>query len=111
MTVRVLIALAALIGLQALDVILHIATGQFEPIRILSNAVLVAGAVAGVVVTPRSTPLLVVAGGLYLALNAVFVLQHGLVNPATDALRLPLFVFVAGSLVLAAWLGRRVRAA
>lgn len=109
MTQRTALALGLLIGLQVLDVLVHVATGQIEVIRIISNTVLSAGAVAAVLAPKRSSPLLLLAAIIYTALNVAFLAQHGLVNPATEALRVPLFVFVTVSVLLAAWLARTLR--
>ena len=53
-------------------------------------------------------PILLGASGVYLAMNILFLVQFGLVNPNTGGLRVPLFVFVFGSLALAAWQLRRL---
>ena len=107
---RVLIPLVLLIVLQILDVVVHVATQQIEPIRITSNAVLSAGALAAVLLAVSASrfaiPLAVTA---YLVLNLLFLAQHGTVNPTTEALRLPMFVFVLGSLGLSHWLRLRIR--
>lgn len=103
MTARPLAPLALLVALQVLDVLVHVATGQFEPLRVTGNVIISAGAAAAAV----SSSLRIgaaLAGAVYLGLNVVFVGQHGMVNPATEAVRFPLFGFVLGSLVLLAWL-------
>ena len=103
-------AYGALIALQMLDVAVHVATGQVEPLRLLSNLVIGAGASAWVFVPAlRGPTLLWASGAVYLGLNGLFLAREGLVNPTTEALRIPLFAFVLLSLLLLAWL-RRARA-
>lgn len=94
--------------IQVLDVAVHVATGQIEPVRLASNAVLLLGAGAAMITRTHASTLLLAAGAAYLALNMLFLAQHGLVNPTTDALRIPLFGFVVGSLLSALWLRRRL---
>ena len=104
------IPLGILVALQFLDLIVHVATLQIEPIRITSNAVIITGAVAGVLSIGTKPRLAVVlTGAVYLILNSIFLVQHGAINPSTDALRLPFFVFVAGSLAVAYWISRRLQ--
>lgn len=86
---------------------MHVATDQFEPIRVVSNIIVAAGAVTILFVPRLARPLGLAAGLSYLLLNVVFLAQHGMTNPTTEALRLPLFVFVALTLVLLAWCGAR----
>lgn len=98
-----------LLGLQALDIALHIATDQFEPIRILSN-VIIAGGVVWMALSKRNArSIAMISGGLYLLLNLVFVIQNGIFNPATDGLRLPLFGFVIFTLLLLVWCLKRTQ--
>lgn len=105
-----LVPLGLLIAVQMLDVALHVATEQFEPIRIASNLILAVGAVAGAMMAgPASRTLVPVTAIAYLAMNLWFLSRHGLVNPATEALRLALFALVLASLALAVWLIRRLR--
>lgn len=103
-----LLSFALLTGLQLVDVIVHIATGQVEPTRITSNVIISAGAIAALFSPFRSTQLVLVTSTLYLVLNLAFLLQNGVANPATGALRIPLFIFIVGSLVLAAWYRQRL---
>ena len=105
---RALVPLTLLIGLQVVDLILHAATGGIEPIRAASNVVVVFGAAASVFAKRHSRRSLIIAALLYFALNLAFLLQHGLTNPATASLRIPLFGFVIGSLVLTSWVRRRL---
>lgn len=95
-----------LLALQVLDVAVHVATDQVEAQRIGASVILSAAALVAVYTSARAT--VVVMGGelIYLALNALFVWQHGLINPATGSVRLPLFLFVILSLMLARWIRR-----
>ena len=111
------VAIALIVGVQLIDVAVHVAVDQVEPVRVLSNLVLVGsmgaavgynpGIVGGLTAsdTPVGRLALVAMGSLvYLALNVWFVYEQGWVNPATERLRLPLFGFVGISLALVAWL-------
>lgn len=99
-----LIVLILLLGWQALDIAVHVATGQVEMQRIAGSVVISAGAL---IFFFSSRDFLVLSGAVYLALNVAFLAQHGLVNPASGALRVPLFVFVLVSLGLLYWLHRQ----
>jgi hypothetical protein len=94
---------------QAVDVAVHIATDQFEPIRVLSNLVVVIGAVAALVRPGSASTVLLVAGAGYLGLNLLFVALHGVVNPSSGAPRTALLVFVLASLALVFWQRARMR--
>ncbi|MEO0591883.1 MAG: hypothetical protein AAFZ11_15180 [Pseudomonadota bacterium] len=94
--------------LQALDIAVHAATDQIEPLRVASNAVLGLAALVAARSGRFARPLLVGASVAYLALNIWFLFQFGLVNPNTGGVRYPLFVFVFGSLALAAWQWRGI---
>ena len=97
--------LGLLIVAQLLDVLVHVAVGQLEPVRMLANAFLVGGATDAVVGSRRALAL-GLGGLLYLLLNLWFVWQEGLINPATESLRLPLVAFVGVSLGLTLWMSR-----
>lgn len=99
-----LIVLILLLGWQAVDVAVHMATGQVELQRIVGSLVISAGALTFCL---SNRDLLVLSGAVHLALNVVFLAQHGLANPASGALRAPLFVFVLVSLGLLFWLRQR----
>ena len=88
-----------LLVLQVFDIGLHIVTDQFELIRVISNGVAVGGAILILFAAQRARAIGGAAGLTYLALNGVFLAQSGITNPATDALRLPLFGFVASTLI------------
>ncbi|MEL6168919.1 MAG: hypothetical protein AAFR35_09525 [Pseudomonadota bacterium] len=108
MSARGPLPMILLIAVQGLDLALHAATGGIEPIRAISNTIIVSGAIAAVLVPFRSGPLIFITGLVYLALNLLFLSQHGLTNPDTNAPRLPLVIFVIGSLVLLVRLRRRL---
>lgn len=103
---RTWVPVVFLLLLQGLDIALHAATGQVEPMRVTSNGVIALGAIASIVASNVSKSILLVAGLAYLLLNAVFLLQHGVINPQTEALRVPLFGFMVLSLVLVLWMTR-----
>lgn len=98
-----------LLGLQALDITLHIATDQFEPIRILSNVIISGGVIWMALSERNARSIAIVSGALYLLLNLVFLIQNGIINPATDGLRLPLFAFVIFTLLLLVWCLKRTQ--
>ena len=92
-----------IIGVQILDVLVHAISEMLEPIRIVSNLCILFG-FASIYFqqdTPNNTPK--ISTGIYVLLNLIFVFFSGLVNPATDKLRIPLFFFVGVTFVLA-WL-------
>ena len=96
-----------LLALQVLDVGLHIVTDQFELIRAISNGIAAGGAILILFAARRGRAIGGAAGITYLALNGVFLVQNGITNPATDALRLPLFGFVAFTLIALCFCVRR----
>jgi hypothetical protein len=87
--------------LQVFDVVVHAATDQIEPLRVVAN-VLIAGW-AGVAVVRRAPAgrLAVPAAlGAYLLLNAVFVALEGVTNPDQGgAVRWMLFALIAATTV------------
>ena len=93
---------------QALDIGLHAATDQLEPLRVASNVLLGLAAIAAARSSRFAGPILLGASGAYFAMNILFLFQFGLVNPNTDGVRYPLFGFVIASLALTAWQWRRV---
>ena len=99
---------AAVIVVQALDVLIHAASGMLEPLRVSANVMLGVGAWM-ILGSPAGAKGVGVANGFaFLVLNGVFVAVHGMTNPVTGNLRVPMVVLVVGSL-MALWL--HVRAA
>ena len=99
--------LALLIGLQCIDVMIHVATGQVEPIRIAASGIVAVAGIAAVYALRAPTMLLLASGLVYVAFNGLFLLQSGLINPETESVRIPLFGFVIGTLAFLTWLARR----
>lgn len=99
-------SLVALVVLQIADVVIHVATGQIEPLRIASNVVILAGSLGAGLGFRNPKVSLLIASVAYLALNIAFLARHGVVNPATESFRSPLFGFVVVSLLLNASLYR-----
>lgn len=96
---RVIFALLLIV--QLLDMAVHVFTNQAEPTRIASNLILGLGALfAARQSSGRSELLLIISVLLYAVLNLVFLVQNGMVNTTTGAVRLPLFGFVMVSLAL-----------
>lgn len=102
--------MALLIGLQRVDVFLHVATGQVEPIRIAASVVVTLAVLAAVFALSRPTLVLVASGLVYAAFNTLFFAGSGLTNPETESLRVPLFGFVVLTLIFLAWIGQRLGA-
>ena len=99
---------AAVLFVQTLDVVIHAASGMFEPLRVTANAMLVVGAWM-ILGSPAGAKGVGVANGFaFLVLNGVFVAVHGMTNPVTGNVRVPMVVLVVGSL---AALALHVRAA
>lgn len=99
---------AAVVVVQTLDVLIHAVSGMIEPLRVSANVMLVLGAWM-ILGSPAGAKGVGVANGFaFLVLNGVFVAVHGMTNPVTGNLRVPMVVLVVGSLV-ALWL--HVRAA
>ncbi len=87
----------ALLALQFLDIAVHVASDQAEPLRITANLVILVW--AAFPFSGRMSPAVrratLPALAAYLLLNGVFLAQHGLTNPASGGLRLALLAFVA----------------
>ncbi|MBX3046313.1 MAG: hypothetical protein KF698_04895 [Anaerolineales bacterium] len=96
-----------LVLVQLADIALHVATGQFEPMRVVASLVLAVWALSA----GRAN---LAAGwgalAVYLGLNALFLLQNGVTNPEQGgALRVTLFVLVLISTALTILIQRRKR--
>ncbi|QYK50312.1 MAG: hypothetical protein KF701_07910 [Anaerolineales bacterium] len=96
-----------LVLVQLADVALHVATGQFEPMRVVASLLLAVWALsAGKASLAAGWGALAV----YLGLNALFLLQNGVTNPEQGgALRITLFVLVLISTALTILIQRRKR--
>jgi hypothetical protein len=89
----------AVLIVQTLDVLIHAASGMLEPLRVSANVMLVLGAWM-ILGSPAGAKGVGVANGFaFLVLNGVFVAVHGMTNPVTGNLRVPMVVLVVGSLV------------
>lgn len=93
--------------IQLFDIAIHAATDQLEPLRVASNVVillwLILAASGKISASMRQTDIASVGG--YLLLNAIFLAQAGLTNPAQGgAVRWMLFLLVVLTLTLAIWL-------
>lgn len=91
-----------LLAVQILDVVVHVAAGEVEALRIASSVTLALVAITGFFPIPIFFRRWTVfgAGISYAVLNVVFVIAYGVVNPTSGSLRLPLVGFVVVSLVL-----------
>lgn len=101
---RTLWMLGAVIAVQLVDIGIHIAADEVEPMRVLSNAVLIIGVSLGVFASQNGRMVILGSALIYVVLTLVFVALFGLVNPVSGVSRVPLFAFVALSL----WLTYRV---
>ena len=89
--------------IQAVDVFIHVASGQVETLRISASVMLVIGAWM-VLTSPGGAKGVGIANGFaFLVLNGVFLSVSGLSNPETGSLRMPLFVLVGASLMAFAY--------
>ena len=110
-TTMLTIAAAAMIAVQLLDMVAHIAIGQAEMLRIVSNIIIIVTTISlwmDWLANPRMT--IVASLAMYLALNGMFVQTYGLTNPMQgDALRIALFVFIGITTVLTVWMFVQIR--
>lgn len=109
--VSVIVLTVVIALVQVFDIVIHVATDQIEPIRILSNVFIAVW--LGIVVSGRLNHLAWrVAGGfvgVYLLLNLVFLATEGLTNPDNgDQFRTMLFVLVGLTLAFSAWLTNKI---
>ncbi len=96
-------------ALQVIDVVLHAATHQLEPIRVAANLLiglwLLFAADLPFRVAGRRLPVAAGAIGIYVLLNLVFLAQAGLTNPTQGgAPRVALLVLVVLTTGLSIWL-------
>jgi len=102
-----------IILIQLLDIVIHVATDQAEPIRIVSNIVIVAWTIAAMAgwLKERFQHVSLASIGIYLILNLIFLAQNGLTNPEQgDALRTMLFLLVFLTISLSAMFSRATSA-
>lgn len=85
-----------IILLQVFDIAIHAATHQLEPLRVVSNLVILAW--IALMMTGKLGEILksvaLGAMGAYLGLTVIFVALEGVTNPKTGALRGMLFLLV-----------------
>ena len=82
---QITIGLSIIIALvQLFDILIHIATNQAEPLRILSNLIILTwlGSLVSDRFLKRLRPFGFGVIALYLMLNSVFLAQEGIVNSA-----------------------------
>lgn len=92
--------------LQVLDVVIHVATNQIEPLRLLASGVLAAAVISTRFLAQRNFSLLGPAIGIYLALNLIFVFQNGLFNNVSGEPRVALILLVVASCVSSYFYGQ-----
>ena len=106
-TTIILLIEVALVLVQVIDIILHAATNQTEPLRITANAaILVWLAFIAFGDFKQGVRLLSVGFmAVYLALNIIFLAVNGLTNAAQGGgLRVTLLVLIGLTVILAALL-------
>ncbi len=95
---------------QLFDIAIHVATNQVEPLRILSNIIILLWVAAGVLgwLKARFRPTAVAAVSAYLLLNLIFLALEGVTNEAQGGdLRVMLFVLISLTVGLSAvWIYR-----
>lgn len=96
------------VAVQLIDVAIHVATGQPETIRILSNVIIASWAIWSLSERSKIPNAGVVALVAYLGLNLAFLAMNGLTNPAqANAPRVTLFILMVLTTVLSIWSMRR----
>lgn len=94
------------IVLQVLDIVIHFAANQIEPLRLLASGVLAAALISTRFLTQRNFSLLGPAIGIYFAFNIFFVLQNGLINNVSGEPRVALILLVIASCVSSYFYGQ-----
>jgi hypothetical protein len=88
--------------IQLIDIVIHVATDQAEPVRIISNIIIMVW--LAIVASRRFTiwqrQLAFIAIGLYSLLNLVFLTMEGVTNSESGELRIALFILVGFTLIL-----------
>ena len=102
--------LSILIALvQLFDIVIHVGTNQIEPIRIVSNMFIFVW--LGIIISGRLNHIAWrIAGGFvgaYVLMNALFLVEEGLINPTNGQFRTMLFVLVGVTVSLSIWLTRK----
>lgn len=95
---------------QLLDIVLHAATNQLEPLRVSSNLVILLwlAITASGRLGDKFRWLAWAATGIYLLLNLVFLALEGITNPEQGGtLRVALLLFVLLTLVFSGWFTAR----
>ena len=89
--------------IQAVDVFIHVASGQIETLRISASVMLVIGAWM-ILASPGGAKGVGIANGFaFVLLNGVFLSVSGVSNPETGGFRIPLFVLMSASLLTFAY--------
>ncbi|MEL6662369.1 MAG: hypothetical protein AAFR33_05140 [Pseudomonadota bacterium] len=72
--------LIAILLVNLVDIIIHVAADRIEPVRITSNVIVIAGAILALVPSLRglARPAILLAGLCYVALNGWFVATQGI---------------------------------
>ena len=101
---RVLSTIIVLV--QGFDIAIHAASDQLEPMRVVSNLIILAWVMATMFGTARGKTRSVALGaiGAYLGLNLLFLVLEGVTNSNTGEMRTMLFGLVIVTGALSYWL-------
>ncbi len=93
-----------LVLVQLIDIGVHVASGQVEPLRIAASLLILGWLAARSRGQAQIRTIQLSVVGAYLALNLLFLAQAGLTNPDQGGqLRIALLIFVLVTTVLATW--------
>jgi len=97
-----LILAIIIILVQLFDIAIHAATDQLEPLRVVSNLIILAWVFVMLSgkLSEKIKPVTLGSIGTYLGLNLIFLALEGLTNPNTGAPRSMLFLLVILTTVL-----------
>jgi len=91
-----------IIIVQLFDIVIHAATDQLEPLRVVSNLIIMVWIVIVLKgkFIERIFPLALGSIGFYLVFNLIFLIREGMTNPNTGEARTMLFLLVLLTTVL-----------
>jgi len=91
-----------IIIIQLFDIVIHAATDQLEPLRVVSNLIIMVWIVIVLKgkFIERIFPLALGSIGFYLVFNLIFLIREGMTNPNTGEARTMLFLLVLLTTVL-----------
>jgi len=96
LTIGGIVIIIVIILVQLFDIAIHAATDQLEPLRVISNLIILAWIfvlLAGKL-GEKIKSITLGSIGAYLGLNIIFLALEGLTNPNNGTLRVTLFLLV-----------------